>query len=83
MTVILVDGGNWNEINVLTSNFILLGDKLLDEIPYRHTISFYKFPFLILLSGDRPMSQLKKQSLGMDAENSPSFKTENLMEKIL
>ena len=38
MTVILLDGGNWNEINVLTSNFILL-----DEIAYRHAIYFYTF----------------------------------------
>ena len=41
MMVILLDGGNWNEINVLTSNFILLGDQLLDEILYRHAIYFY------------------------------------------
>ena len=41
MTVILLDGGNRNKINVLTSNFILLGDQLLDEIPYRHAIYFY------------------------------------------
>ena len=41
MTVILLDGGNWNEINVLTSNFILLGVQLLDETAYRHAIYFY------------------------------------------
>ena len=29
---ILLDVGNWNEINVLTSNFILLGDQLSFEL---------------------------------------------------
>jgi len=48
MMVILLDGGNWNEINVLTSNFILLGDQLLDEIPYRHAIYFYKIRYYYL-----------------------------------
>ena len=46
MTVILLDGGNWNKINVLTSNFMLLDDQLLDEIPYRHAIYFYKIQLL-------------------------------------
>ena len=42
MTVILLDCGNWKEINVLTSNLILLGNQLLDEIAYHHAIYFYK-----------------------------------------
>ena len=50
MTVILLDGGKWNEINVLTSNFILLGDQLLDETPYRHPIYFYNMLLLLLIN---------------------------------
>ena len=33
MTVILLDSGIWNEINVLTSNFILLGGNYRPNFP--------------------------------------------------
>ena len=38
MTVILLDGGIWDKINVLTSNFILLGGNYR---PKCYVISFY------------------------------------------
>ena len=41
MMMILLGDGICNEINVLTSNFILLGYQLLDEMGCHHTISFY------------------------------------------
>ena len=41
MAVILLDGGIGNEINVLTSNIILLGAQYRPTMPHRHGISLY------------------------------------------
>ena len=43
----MLDVGNWNEINVLTSNFIMLSEQLSFELAWYHEILLYRLAELI------------------------------------